>query len=150
MPIFNLDNDWDVVRADEYYAKLKAERGWISLGKKHGKRNMAQNNYYHYILDYFAARYGCTASFAEQKYMKDLCNPGIFQKTIVNDQGDEVVVDRSSKELSVGEMSLAIKRFRNWAAAEGRIYIPYKNDIENSDDIANSMDQVIERAKDFI
>lgn len=150
MPTFNMDNEWDAIRADQYYEKLKQEKSWITIGRKRGKRNIKQNNYYHFILDYFAARYGCTAGFAEQKYMKDLCNPGLFEKTVINEQGDEVVVDRSSKELSVGEMSLAIKRFRNWASAEGHIFIPYKDDIERSDDIANSMEQEIEKNREFI
>ena len=57
-------------------------------------------------------------------YFKAHCNPELF----IIEKNDallgKVRTLRSSADLTTEEMTLAIDRFRNWAAAEAEIYIP--------------------------
>ena len=106
-------------------AKKLADKGAIiELTEKKPRRTLSQNSYLHVTIAYFASQYGCTTEWAKQRYFKQLVNPELF----VRDKDDEflgrVKYLRSSADLDVSEMSLAIDRWRNWCSMEASIYIP--------------------------
>lgn len=106
-------------------AKKLADKGAIiELTEKKPRRTLPQNSYLHVTIAYFASQYGCTTEWAKQRYFKQLVNPELF----VREKGDEflgrVKYLRSSADLDVSEMSLAIDRWRNWCSMEASIYIP--------------------------
>lgn len=68
---------------------------------------------------------GCTLSYVKTEYFKRFCNPEIFVR-VEHDKlmHRDVETLRSSRDLDTGEMTTAIERFRNWAAAEAGIDLP--------------------------
>ena len=52
----------------------------------------------------------------------------LFERKTVNKKGNEVTYLRSSAELTTGEMTLSIDRFRNWSASVAGIYLPAANE----------------------
>jgi hypothetical protein len=67
---------------------------------------------------------GVTETYAKEVYFKQLANPGTFIVTEQNPvTGQEVTYIKSSKELTIAEMSRAIDRLRAWSADNG-IYLP--------------------------
>ena len=64
----------------------------------------------------------------------------------VNKKGKEVTYLRSSAELTTGEMTLSIDRFRNWSASVAGIYLPSANEQQ----MLIFAQQEIERNKEFI
>lgn len=63
-----------------------------------------------------------------------------------NKKGKEVTYLRSSAELTTGEMTLSIDRFRNWSASVAGIYLPAANEQQ----MLIYAQQEIERNKEFI
>lgn len=61
-------------------------------------------------------------------------------------KGKEVTYLRSSAELTTGEMTLSIDRFRNWSASVAGIYLPAANEQQ----ALIYAQQEIERNKEFI
>ena len=61
-------------------------------------------------------------------------------------KGKEVTYLRSSAELTTGEMTLSIDRFRNWSASVAGIYLPAANEQQ----MLIYAQQEIERNKEFI
>ena len=106
-------------------AKKLAESGKIvELTEKKPRRTLSQNSYLHVTIAYFASQYGCTTEWAKQRYFKQLVNPELFVREKDDEFLGRVKYLRSSADLDVSEMSLAIDRWRNWCSMEARIYIP--------------------------
>lgn len=61
-------------------------------------------------------------------------------------KGKEVTYLRSSAELTTGEMTLSIDRFRNWSASVTGIYLPSSSER----DFLIHIQQAIENNKEFI
>lgn len=61
-------------------------------------------------------------------------------------KGKEVTYLRSSAELTTGEMTLSIDRFRNWSASVAGIYLPSSSER----DFLIHIQQAIENNKEFI
>lgn len=61
-------------------------------------------------------------------------------------KGKEVTYLRSSAELTTGEMTLSIDRFRNWSASVAGIYLPAANEQQ----MLIYAQQEIERNNEFI
>ncbi len=128
-------------------AKKLAESGCIvELTEKKPRRTLSQNNYCHLAIAYFASQYTCTLVWAKQQYFKKLVNPDIFIREKEDKFLGKVKYLRSSADLDISEMSLAIDRWRNWCSAEFSLYIP------NSDDYysVRLMEIEIERNKEFL
>lgn len=124
----------------------KGELCVVELTEKKPQRSLSQNSYLHCILAYFASEYGVTADEAKVNYFKRLCNPDIFVRKRTNRKGKEVEYLRSTADLSVDEMSLAITRFRDWCSAEAEIYIPSGEEHE----YLVYCQQCAERNKEFL
>ena len=63
-----------------------------------------------------------------------------------NKKGKIIKTLRSSSELSTGEMTLAIERFRNYSSAQAGIYLPSPNENE----FLLHIQQEIEKDKEFL
>ena len=128
-------------------AKKLADKGAIiELTEKKPRRTLSQNSYLHVTIAYFASQYGCTTEWAKQRYFKQLVNPELF----VREKDDEFLGRgkylRSSADLDVSEMSLAIDRWRNWCSMEASIYIPSADEVI----LIQQMEIEIERNKEFL
>ena len=124
--IFNLSNHYEIPKFKEYVNKLFSERAVVEVKKKLPNRTLAQNSYLHLLLGYF--------------------NRDLFERKTVNKKGNEVTYLRSSAELTTGEMTLSIDRFRNWSASVAGIYLPAANEQQ----MLIYAQQEIERNNEFI
>ena len=128
-------------------AKKLAESGKIiELTEKKPRRTLSQNSYMHVTIAYFASQYGCTTEWAKQRYFKQLVNPELFVREKDDEFLGRVKCLRSSADLDVSEMSLAIDRWRNWCAMEASIYIPSADEAI----LIQQMEIEIERNKEFL
>lgn len=144
--LFNPKNPYDLIRADEYYKKVRAGRQPFEIIRKQPGRTLSQNSYLHLLLGYFASQYGCSAGEAKLDFYKRTCNRDLFERKATNRQGREVKRLRSSAELTTDEMTLSIDRFRNWSAAVAGIYLPSAGEEQ----MLLYAQQEIERNKEFI
>ena len=101
-------------------------------------RSKAQNSYLHLVLGVVAMDTGNTLAFTKDVYFKKLVNPDVF--CVMKDDRimGKVQVLRSSRDLTIEEMSMCIDRFKRWAADNG-IYIPEPEDAERLKDIEMEM-----------
>lgn len=120
--LYDLSNPYDLEKFIEAVRKARERKCRVEL-KQVRHRTLRQNNYLHLIVAYFAVRYGIGTDDAKQTYFKRLVNKDLFVRDTVLPDGTTRYVTRSTAELSTEEMTLAISRFRNWAAAGG-IYLP--------------------------
>lgn len=90
-------------------------------------RSSSQNRYLHLIIGVVAMETGNTLAYTKEEYFKRLVNPAIFVTEKEDRFIGKVTVLRSSATLTKEEMSLAIDRFRQWAAENG-IFIPEPGD----------------------
>lgn len=128
-------------------AKKLADKGAIiELTEKKPRRTLSQNSYLHVTIAYFASQYGCTTEWAKQRYFKQLVNPELFVREKDDEFLGRVKYLRSSADLDVSEMSLAIDRWRNWCSMEASIYIPSADEVI----LIQQMEIEIERNKEFL
>ena len=128
--IYDLNNILDRERFKCRVNSLYEKRVIVTLTEKQ-QRTLNQNNYLHLILGYFASETGNTIEYVKREYFKRYCNKDLFvyvKKDVLLKTDIEEL--RSSKDLSKEEMSIAIDRFRNWAAAEGGIHLPSSDERE--------------------
>ena len=126
--LFDLKNEFQIPKFKEYVNKLFSERAVVEVKKKLPNRTLAQNSYLHLLLGYFGSEYGCSLDEAKIDFYKRTCNRDLFERKTVNKKGKEVTYLRSSAELTTGEMTLSIDRFRNWSASVAGIYLPAANE----------------------
>jgi hypothetical protein len=144
--IFDLKNEYQIPKFKEYVNKLFSERAVVEVKKKLPNRTLAQNSYLHLLLGYFGSEYGCSLDEAKIDFYKRTCNRDLFERKTINKKGEEVTYLRSSAELTTGEMTLSIERFRNWSTAQADIYLPAANEHQ----MLIYAQQEIERNKEFI
>lgn len=144
--IFNLNNSFEHDRFKEYVNQLYKQKAIVEVKKKLPNRTLAQNSYLHLLLGYFGSEYGCSLDEAKIDFYKRTCNRDLFERKTVNKKGKEVTYLRSSAELTTGEMTLSIDRFRNFASSEAGIYLPSPNERE----FLIHIQQEIERHKEFL
>ena len=88
------------------------------------KRTYNQNSYLHVLIRLMALNTGVKESYAKEIYFKQLANPHLFIKEYDDPvTGNKITALRSSSELTVEEMSIAINNFRHWAEDNG-FYLP--------------------------
>ena len=144
--IFNLNNPFEHDKFKQYVNKLYRQRAIVEVKKKLPNRSLAQNSYLHLLLGYFGSEYGCSLDEAKIDFYKRTCNRDLFERKTINKKGKEVIYLRSSAELTTGEMTLSIDRFRNWSASVAGIYLPAANEQQ----MLIFAQQEIERNKEFI
>ena len=128
--IFNLQNPFEHVKFKEYVNKLFEERAVVEVKKKHPNRTLAQNRYFYLLLSWFACETGYSVDEVKIDIFKRVCNKDMSEMEIVNKKGMTIKTLRSSADLSTGEFTLAIERFRNYASSQAGIYLPSPNERE--------------------
>lgn len=88
------------------------------------QRSPSQNKYLHVIIRILALETGVSEAYAKDKYFKEMANPGLFVRSVV----DPITYEThtcllSSSSLTVEQMSIAIDNFRRWSAQQG-YYLP--------------------------
>lgn len=135
--IYDLRNTLDQERFRTKALALLNKGVAVELTEKTG-RTSNQNRYLHVILGVVAMDTGNTLDYTKQEYFKRLVNPDIFVVEKEDKFAGKISVLRSSRELTVEEMRVAIDRFQRWAAENG-IYIPEPGDEERLRDIEIEM-----------
>ena len=144
--IFNLNNPYEVDKYKEYVNKLFKERAVVEVNKRLPNRSLSQNAYLHLILSWFACETGYSLDEVKLDYFKKTCNRDLFERKKANKKGYEITYMRSSSELTTGEMTTAIERFRNYSSAQAGIYLPAPNENQ----FLIHIQQEIQRNQEFI
>lgn len=144
--IFDLRNEFQIPKFKEYVNKLFSEHAVVELKKKLPNRTLAQNRYFYLLLSWFASETGYSIEEVKIDIFKRVCNRDIFEREKTNKKGKIIKTLRSSSELSTGEMTLAIERFRNYSSAQAGIYLPSPNENE----FLLHIQQEIEKDKEFL
>lgn len=144
--IFNLNNPYEVDKYKEYVNKMFQQKAIVEVKKRLPNRSLAQNAYLHLILGFFACETGYSLEEVKLDYFKKTCNRDLFERKKINRLGYEITCMRSSSELTTGEMTTAIERFRNFSSAQAGIYLPSPSENE----FLIHAQQEIERQKEFI
>lgn len=126
--------------------KLIKEGKVFDLTEKKPQRTLSQNSYLHVLLSYFACQCGETAEYVKREYFKKLVNPSLFIREKDDRFLGRVKYLRSSADLTTGEMTLCIDRFRDWASQSAGIYLPSPDEGR----LISLMEMEIERNKEFI
>ena len=135
--IYDLRNTLDQERFRTKALALLNKGAAVELTEKTG-RTSNQNRYLHVILGVVAMDTGNTLDFTKQEYFKRLVNPDVFVVEVQDKLAGKVSVLRSSRDLTVEEMRVAIDRFQRWAAENG-IYIPEPGDEDRLREIEIEM-----------
>ena len=144
--IYNLSSPLDKANFLLRAKKLADSGVIVDLTEKKPRRSLPQNKYLHVILAYFGAQTGNTLEWVKQRYFKHLVNPELFVREKDDEFLGRVKYLRSSADLDVSEMSLAIDRWRNWCSMEASIYIPSADEAI----LIQQMEIEIERNKEFL
>lgn len=129
--IYDLNTDIDRARFERRVVALQEKRVLVELSEKKPRRTTPQNAYLHLLIGEFAMQTGNTLEWVKQEYFKRHCNAELFVRRRTDDlTHKEVEVLRSSRDLDTGEMTTAIDRFKQWAAAECGIELPDAEDRE--------------------
>lgn len=145
--LFDLSNPYTHERYREYTSKLLSDGATVEITRKRPARGMRQNAYLHLILGYFALQYGCSLDEVKVDFYKRTCNHDLFVREKTNPvTGKKIRYLRSTSTLTTAEMSLSIDRFRDWASAEGGIYLPSADDHK----MMEFARAEIERAREYI
>lgn len=137
--IYDLSNPYDREKFKRRVNAMYQRQNVVELSEHKPRRTTPQNSYLHLLLGMFAMETGNTLEFVKQEYFKRLVNPDLFVERRYDKYLGEIEVLRSSRDLNTGDMTTAIERFRNWAAAEADIYLPAPNEPEFLDSIEREM-----------
>ena len=146
MSLYDTSNPLQKEQFKARSAKLAESGKIVELTEKKPKRSLQSNKYLHVILGYFACETGNTLEWVKQQYYKKLVNPSIFIRERDDKYLGRIKILRSSAELSTGEMTISIDRFRNWSAAQAGIYLPAANEHQ----MLIYAQQEIESNKEFV
>ena len=144
--LFNLQNPYEQPKFKEYVDKLFEQKAVIEVKKRLPNRTISQNRYFYLLLGWFSCETGYSIDEVKIDLFKRKCNRDLFERTVTNKHGKEVTYLRSSSELTTGEMTTAIERFRNWSSAQAGIYLPSANERE----FLLSIEQDMQRQKEFL
>ena len=90
-------------------------------------RSPNQNRYLHLLIGVVAMDTGVGLEYAKREYFKRLVNKDLFVIKKSDRFAGEIEDLRSSADLTVEEMSMAIDRFKRWGAENG-FYMPNPED----------------------
>ena len=124
MALYDTSRDYDARRARQRLEYLIGKRRLVDLTDR-SSRSTAQNSYMHVCVGIVAMETGYPMEHVKQEWFKKHVNAEIFQDGGFTDRvtGQYVRRWRSTVSLTKEEMTLAIDRWRNWAAQQGW-YIP--------------------------
>lgn len=101
-------------------------------------RSPNQNRYLHLLIGIIAMDVGVTLEYAKREYFKKLVNKDLFVIKKSDRFAGEIEDLRSSADLTIEEMSMAIDRFKRWGAENG-FYMPSPEDADRLRDIEIEM-----------
>lgn len=101
-------------------------------------RSPNQNRYLHLLIGVVAMDTGVGLEYAKREYFKKLVNKDLFTIKKLDKFAGEIEDLRSSADLTIEEMSMAIDRFKRWGAENG-IYMPNPEDTAILKDIEIEM-----------
>lgn len=120
--------------------------GIVELNDK-SNRTKKQNAYLYLLFGYFGVETGNNIETVKNDYFKITVNPDYF----VRKKFDELLKHdrlylRSTRDLTIEEMSVCIDRFKNWSSQEAGIYLPDAKDKEK----IRQMELEVERNRNFL
>lgn len=122
--IYDFGKQFDIERAKKRLDSLIERRAVVDITDK-SRFTVSQNSYLHVCIGIVALETGVTLEYAKQKYFKRIVNREMFYIGKFTDPvtGEEAGKWRSTASLTKEEMTLALDRWRDWAARQGW-YIP--------------------------
>lgn len=144
---YDLSNKVQVIKFDAWVKRVKEKEKFVNGNVIHPMRSDQQNKYFHVLVGYFSSEYGETTEYVKQTIFKKWVNKEIFKTEYANKKTGEIREEwRSSADLSTGELTLAIERFRDYASKEANIYLPEPNE----DEFLRHCETEIERQKQYL
>jgi len=123
--MYDLSIEKDAQDAQNAFLRHLENGNVIELTKKNPERTLSQNAYLHVILSYFALEYGERTEYVKQEIFKKIVNPDLFKIVYENEKRGYLRIEwKSTRDLTIDEMSVAITRFRDFSSKEAGIYIP--------------------------
>ena len=119
-------------------ANAQLQKGSVVELTEKTLRTQRQNNYLHLLLGVIAMDVGVRLQVAKEAYFKRLINHDLFVCKVQDKFLGEREEIRSSRDLSVEEMTIAIDRLRRWGAENG-YYLPSPEDEARLRDIEIEM-----------
>ena len=83
-------------------------------------RSRNQNSYLHLLIGAVAMDTGNTLAYVKEVYFKRLVNPDLFVKEVTDLYAGKVEVIRSTTDLTMGELSMAIDPIPVMSLSSGR------------------------------
>lgn len=123
---YNLATDLDQERFVNRANALLQKGVVVELTEK-TFRSPNQNRYLHLLIGVVAMDTGVGLEYAKREYFKKLVNRDIFIIRKSDKFAGEIEDVRSSADLTIEEMSMAIDRFKRWGAENG-FYMPNPED----------------------
>lgn len=134
---YNLATDLDQERFVNRANALLQKRCVIELTEK-TFRSPNQNRYLHLLIGIIAMETGVGLEYAKREYFKKLVNKDLFVIKKSDRFAGEIEDLRSSADLTIEEMSMAIDRFKRWGYENG-FYMPSPEDTDRLRDIEIEM-----------
>lgn len=119
-------------------ANAQLQKGSVVELTEKTLRTQRQNNYLHLLLGVIAMDVGVRLNVAKESYFKRLINADIFVRKVQDKFLGEREEIKSSRDLSIEEMNIAIDRLRKWGAENG-YYLPSPEDESRLRDIEIEM-----------
>lgn len=123
---YNLSSDLDQERFVNRANALLQKGVIVELTEK-TFRSPNQNRYLHLLIGVVAMDTGVGLEYAKREYFKRLVNKDLFVIKKSDRFAGEIEDLRSSADLTIEEMSMAIDRFKRWGAENG-FYMPNPED----------------------
>ena len=134
---YNLATDLDQERFVNRANALLQKGVVVELTEK-TFRSPNQNRYLHLLIGVVAMDTGVGLEYAKREYFKKLVNRDIFVIKKSDRFAGEIEDLRSSADLTIEEMSMAIDRFKRWGYENG-FYMPSPEDTARLKDIEIEM-----------
>ena len=134
---YNLATDLDQERFVNRANALLQKGVVVELTEK-TFRSPNQNRYLHLLIGVVAMETGVGLEYAKREYFKRLVNKDLFVIKKSDRFAGEIEDLRSSADLTIEEMSMAIDRFKRWGYENG-FYMPSPEDTDRLRDIEIEM-----------
>lgn len=134
---YNLATDLDQERFVNRANALLQKGVVVELTEK-TLRSPNQNRYLHLLIGIIAMETGVGLEYAKREYFKKLVNKDLFVIKKSDRFAGEIEDLRSSADLTIEEMSMAIDRFKRWGYENG-FYMPSPEDTDRLRDIEIEM-----------
>ncbi len=145
--LYDLSNELQAENFKKRCNMLFRKKWIVELSEKKLQRTLRQNAYLHAALGYFGLQFGYSTNEVKDWYFKETCNPELFVRKVQDRfTGKERASLRSSSDLTTEEMTMAIERFRNWAADVAGVYIPSPEEHR----MVEQMEMEVARAKLYL